>query len=426
MTEEEVQANAHIPTAVAIGFADEPFDSATQQYGEPFEGQLPAADEQPPASSKRLGKRKAATSLAAASAAAVEASQQDVRTLEVCRPREMLNRNSFGMILLSYRSSHSMLHPAAFLSETQRDQEDERAAGHEQRMQAMLDELRTRKLLLSVCTPDAYNHALYLNSMAQQSRQQQINYVFADSLRIVRHPSTGETMITHDPEVAAALVAAGYVEQPFSQVKSTLEMQKLLLEKEQDQVMAAAAQDAARRIAAAGTSPAQMPDQQEAAEAMASLLAQPEIPTTLASDFRVQVMGDGNVGRFGSSLKAAVESKVVWQGKDYSPLMMWSVAACKGAWAAAGDAELVKWEQTVMEMLQAYCLLRRLENREAVCDAPELADFVCKIRDGTASFTVIRKACKTLTKVRGAPEGNYRVQTHALLPQEPPMSHGRL
>ena len=102
----------------------------------------------------------------------------------------------------------------------------------------------------------------------------------------------------------------------------------------------------------------------------------------------------------------------------YSPLKLWTAIDCRAAWAAASRAERDRWDQAVMEILQAYCLLRRLDNGEAVCEADGLAEFMSKIRDGTATFTVMRKACKALTKLPDACKDTYLEQVLSLLPEE--------
>ena len=149
-----------------------------------------------------------------------------------------------------------------------------------------------------------------------------------------------------------------------------------------------------------------------------ALLAQPIIPSRLDESFRSEVFLGRNLAMFGPRLRAAVESSLSWGGTVYSPLKLWTAIDCRAAWAAASRAERDRWDQAVMEILQAYCLLRRLDNGEAVCEADGLAEFMSKIRDGTATFTVMRKACKALTKLPDACKDTYLEQVLSLLPEE--------
>ena len=424
------RATAFLPPEVAHVAATATEDESGQPNRTP--ALLPAEPEQ----SKCKRKSRA---VAPTAPIAPDGTLADMRHVIVSKPQELPNRGTVGDFLLNYRAAHEMPHPTAYLTrDQQREQEEARAEGFEGRMRAMFEEANKRKLLLKVCTPEAYNYAVYVNSMAQRSQQQQINYVFAETMRILRGPS-GMLTITHDAEVAAGLVNAGYEEQGFEQVKSTIEMHKMLTEKEDDRLREEAVQRgrAARvEIEGAASSSAHarlraprdetelaiddLPAEEVVGDVAAVLQAHAQpvnIPTALTKGFRAHVFGPGNVDQFGPRLRAAVEDAVTWQEAAYSPLKLWTSEACRKAWAGAEEKQRDAWEQTVMETLQAYCLLRRLENNEAVCQASELAEAVGKIRDGTASFTVIRKACKTLTKVPGgAPEGNYRDLATSLLP----------
>ena len=155
-------------------------------------------------------------------------------------------------------------------------------------------------------------------------------------------------------------------------------------------------------------------DDEAAAEA---LHARPKIPFRLDGLFRAEVFVGRNLAVFGPKLRAAVESSLTWRSTMYSPLKLWTAAECRAAWAAADQGERDTWEQTVMEILQVYCLLRRFDNAEAVCKADELVGFMPKIMDGTATFTIMRMACKALSNLPGACKDTYHEQALSLLPE---------
>ena len=314
----------------------------------------------------------------------------------------MPNMGSFGNFTQYYRESHEM---TPFESEDAEPELQElRAAQYADRMRATFEDHDTRKLLLRFDPPPIYQMAQYANQVTA-SATNQINYLFAEGLLILREPGTQRLVVTVDREVALRLETVhGYAIEPFVELRTLA--------------------DAEARVAALPASveseqPAEAvldEDEAELADALNALVGasadagggeQLSVPGALSSTFRTDVMGAGPLRAFQPLLFAAVDERCTWDGRAYAPLVDWSPGTCKQRWSDAAPAEANRWEQAVLEMRQAYCLLRRHALGESVWGENGVPQ---AIRDGSASWTAVRALTKAYFKREGA-SGNDMCQS---------------
>ena len=78
--------------------------------------------------------------------------------------------------------------------------------------------------MFTIDPPDAYNYAMYANQAAASSRME-INYVFAQQMRILREPQSGALKVTMDAQVSAGLERHGYELVVWDEVRSLAEME---------------------------------------------------------------------------------------------------------------------------------------------------------------------------------------------------------
>ena len=272
--------------------------------------------------------------------------------------------------------------------------EEERALGFHERTQAIYDDQDRRKLLLTMEPPELYEMASYMHA-TQQSATTQVNYLFAENLRVFREPDSGRLVITIDPEVSTRLEAHGYELVAHDIIRTTGEMELRL-----------AAVEAERAAAELERTTAELAQlhvqamQQMHQETVGNDTPAVSIPPQLFTEFRTDVMTDGNLAAFAAPLMHVVEQEFTWQGRVWSPMSEWSPAACKELWGGLEKQVLDKCEQTVNDMRLVYCMVKRHEagtSWEAILGCG--ADGVnAKVTQGTASWTQMRKEARSCAK----------------------------
>jgi hypothetical protein len=319
----------------------------------------------------------------------------DTRAVDVLPPKQLCNMGSFGSYLSHYRGSHSM---ADHNDELEPSLELERASGHSERTSNLLADLQQRNLSLSICPPDAYNYAVYMNQAAASATTHQINYMFVQQQFLLRDPRTGSIMITIDPDVAARAEMHGFTRELFDEVKNLAELEQLIathdsLQNDARDLLQEDADDALRQLNAAFDD--------AASPGVESSIS---IPAKLSSSFRTDVMGNGKVSAFWPPLQAAMEQDFQWNEETYSALCKWSPEECKIRWQTQPN-ERDRWEQALMEMRQVYIILKRIDcgQGELVWGADESMkdELSCPVRRGSLSFTSMRQHAKKYAKSAG-------------------------
>ena len=306
----------------------------------------------------------------------------ELMNIEVLPPKLIPNMGTFGTYLSFYRKAHDI---EAHDQACETDLEELRAGGYHARTHTTYEDHNTRRLIVNLQVPDAFNNAVYMNQAAAASTSQ-TNYVFAQQLRLLRAPITGKVHITLDDAVCAGLERAGYTLCPFDEVRNIAEMEQCVAESE--------------RLMAQVEAEAEIGD--DAQDGIDQLLGAIEdddvddeisVPPSLSPTFRATIMGTGSLAVFRVKLYAAIEERVTWDDIDYAPLREWPVQGSRVHWKQSGasDPEVDRWDQAVLEMRQVYCLLRKHERGDAVWDVNGVP---ADVESARASFTTVRKAAK--------------------------------
>ena len=372
-----------------------PDDSLTTAYAEPvvvafYDGEEvhPAARAKTPAthqegSRKRRRSCTATTVQGAVAAAAAPPTASSIspssrleHEVEVVPPRHLPSMGTFGSFTIYHANSFGM---DPYNQACEAMLEEQRCAGFVERTQSVFDDLDRRKLLLTMEPPEAYEYARHVMETSASSTTQ-VNYLFAEQLRVMREPGTQRLIVTVDPDVGSLLDSHGYVCEPVTFIRTPAEVHQRLQQLDE----AAAQAEVAQLSEQAQHALREEPVADDAGEAPPVTM-----PALLSSSFRTDVMGTGCLQAFQPTLFDAVDRGVVWKGESYAPLCEWSPDACKRAWG--GAAERDRWEQAVMEMRQVYCILRRADSGQHVWgdEGPP---------DARASYTAVRAKAKAYAK----------------------------
>jgi hypothetical protein len=323
----------------------------------------------------------------------------DIEALAITPPRQLKDMGTFGSFVTAYKHHHEM---EAINTREEAKLQDERAGGHDERMEWLLDEYDRRHLNLTIDPPDAFSYALQVQQQAVAVNHAQINYIFADALQVFTDPHSGRLIITVDADTARQLEREGCTAHEFDQVRTPFEAERhcgaLRANAEGD--MARLAEQAQQQLEVDTNAP-------EPLEPPTEPIAPPTLPTALASKFREDVMGTGHLATLKPNLVSAIEGMCVWREQTYAPLRDWHPAACKAAWAGATEKERGRWEQAVMEMRQAYCFLKAADANVSVWHEHEEAKEAYE--NGRVGWTVLRKAAKAwgVQHAVGVKDGYY-------------------
>ena len=280
---------------------------------------------------------------------------------------------AFGSFTQHHRESYDMA-PFDTCDETELQ---ELYAAH-MRAAAFEDDIRSR-----FDPPPVYQVAQYASHLNQ------INYTLINY--VLREPGSGALVVTVDRTVALQLESVhGYTIEPFHELRTLTDVEARVA--------------SLSHVVTEGVQSADAADEAGIVEALAGLVdsapvsGEGSVPAALSSTFRTDVMGTGPLRAFQAVLFTAVEERCTWRGRAYAPLCDWAPSQCKQQWRDAAPAEVNRWEQAVLEMRQAYCLLRMHALGESVWGENGVPQGVS---DGTASWTAVRKLTKAYFRVGG-------------------------
>ena len=101
-----------------------------------------------------------------------------------------------------------------------------RAKGFVMRTQDLLDDMKTRKLALTIKPPDTTGPTFAIYNMMRDAARDAAgggpshHYHFASALRIMRHPGSDRLIVTVDSEVAKLAEVQGFKVQPFDEMRT--------------------------------------------------------------------------------------------------------------------------------------------------------------------------------------------------------------